>query len=111
MKSYIIKVMEDKETSNYEIINYRLKSIEDTLGELKTLLVSVPRLNDKIVIIETEQKDQKEKIESLQNQVQDIMQKPIKKDAAKWQYILDFIFKLLVGAAVMYIFSTLGVKT
>lgn len=98
---------EDKDIA---LINYRLVSIEQQISELKELLIDVPRLKDRLVITEKQSEENKNEIEELKYKVQELQNAPVKKDAARWQYILDFIFKLFVSAAVIYFFSQMGVK-
>lgn len=112
MRHIIILNMEDNgENSKLALINYRLESIENTLGELKALLVDVPRLQDRITLCEKQTDENKLDIEHLQNEVQEVSQRPAKKDAARWQYILDFVFKTLVAAAVVLLLAKIGVKS
>lgn len=96
--------------SNMELINYRLKSIEDSIVELKTLLVDVPRLNDRLVVTEKQSQENKDEIENIKKTVQDIKNQPLQKDANRWRYILDYIFKSVVAVAVIYFLSKIGVN-
>lgn len=35
---------------------------------------------------------------------------PVKKDAGRWQYIVDYIFKFVVAAVIVYAATKLGIK-
>lgn len=106
----IIEVMEHEQNTDLTLINYRLEAIENSLAEVKSLLVDVPRLADRVTLCEKQSTENKDNIEKLEKEIQDIKVKPIKKDAQKWQYILDFIFKSFVAAAAVYFLSKIGIK-
>lgn len=112
MRHIIILNMEDnEESSKLVLINYRLESIENSLGELKALLVDVPRLKDRITLCEKQTDENKLDIKQLQNEVQEVSQRPAKKDAARWQYILDYVFKTFVAVAVVLLLAKIGIKS
>lgn len=118
--------MEDKDFSNnnqvsshqqgFEVINYKLTSIENTLSDLKSLLIQVPimekdlaDLKKDLTELEFETKEQNcknaEEFRKINDKINTIENEPVKKDASRWRYIVDYIFKAGVAAACVYLFA------
>lgn len=91
-------------------IEYRLDKIDTQLDALKTLMVDsklqekdIKSIYARIEKLEADQSEIREKLEELEDA-------PTKKSAMKWDFILDYIFKALVAAAVLFIFVRLGIQ-
>lgn len=50
------------------------------------------------------------KLEDHEHRLIDVENAPNKKDASKWQYIMDYVFKFMVGGVVIYFASKMGIK-
>ena len=120
------------EQNNFGVINVRLKSIEATLSDLKDLLIKVPiMVNDmadlerrtttaetNIDVLAKEVTHLKEscksitemrvEIKSAKEELNNLKLAPIQKNAGRWNSITDYIFKGLVAAACIYLFSKGG---
>ena len=102
---------------NVKTIEYRLDKIDTQLEDLKTLMVNsrlqakdIETINTRIDRLEREQKEIREKIELQEQKLEEVAQAPMKKSASRWNYILDYVFKGLVGAAVLYFFVKTGIE-
>lgn len=116
------------EGDKMKTIEYRLDKIDSQLENLKTLMVD-SKLQEKDIKtiyeridkleqaqaelreqLEQEQIERRKQIAVQQERIEEIKNEPIKKSAAKWEYILDYAFKGLVAAAVLFIFVRLGIQ-
>lgn len=97
--------MDDKgpKLSHDELIEFRLINIEKQLDELKALLIKVPVQEEKVLTLES-------KVQVLETKVQALETKPDKKDAEKWRYIVDYLFKAVVAFVALYLLSKVGIK-
>lgn len=91
-------------------IEFRLSAIEKQLEDLKSLMVEAKLyekdlqvINNRISLLEKEQSKIKEKVEVLE-------ELPFKKEAARWEYIIDYLFKGLVASFALFVFIKLGLK-
>lgn len=93
---------------NLEVVDYRLKNIENQLSELKDLLVQVPMLNKEIADMDKRLSFAEADIKTVKEDINRMKIAPVKKSAERWQYIIDYIFKGLVALAVAYLFAYKG---
>lgn len=98
------------ENDTIGILDFRLKSIEDEIKNLKSLLVSVPIMNNAIDNLEKRVSACETNIDLLNREVSKIKNEPVKKSAEKWHYICDYIFKTIVGLGVTALIIKLGLK-
>lgn len=92
---------------NEETIGYRLDSIEETLRQLKDLLVTTQRQQDQIDILQKNQYQMQSTLDDIKVDIQELRVRPAMQDSKRWQYILDYIFKALVAAGVGALLVTL----
>lgn len=124
----------DAELNNFGVINVRLASIETTLSDLKDLLIKVPIISNDMADLERRTTTAETNIDVLTKEISHIKESckpvaemkaemktlkddisllklaPIQKNAGRWNYITDYIFKGLVAAACIYLFSKGGIK-
>lgn len=104
-----------------ETLVYRMDSIE---SQIKEINAKIDKLTDAIMqsqinnnsttkdieqIMHNQDKMQDE-ISSLKKQVAELQAAPVKKDADKWRYILDYLFKAIVACGVTAFLIRLGLK-
>lgn len=92
------------------VLDYRLKSIEEEIKSLKELLIKVPVMNNDIENIEHRVNACELNIDSLSAEITKLKNEPIKKNAEKWQFIMDFIFKSVITVIVGYFLVKVGLK-
>ena len=87
---------------NVQAIEYRLTAIEETLKELKEVIIKTA----------LQQKD----IDSLKNKTEDIAERikvlelqPYKEKSNKWEFILNTAFKFLITGICIYFFTQIGI--
>jgi len=97
--------------TDMDTIAYRMEQVEKQLSDISAKFdklsefITEARMNDndvskEIQVIKEKEIVQDRQIENLRTDVDKLRLEPMKKDANKWQYIVDFIFKSLVAAAV-----------
>lgn len=96
--------------SNIDVLDYRLKSIEDQIKELKGLLVSVPIMSNTLESLEKRVQACETNIDLLNREVSKVKNEPVKKSAERWQYICDYAFKLIVASGIGAILLKIGLK-
>ena len=75
----------------------RIKELEDTTKEISSLTVSVSKLATNMERMLTEQKSQGTRLEKLEG-----------RDGEKWRTISSYILTLIVGAAVAWVLTSIG---
>ena len=98
------------EVSEFETVNYRLEKIENSIEELRKVLVDSRIQAHDIEDMKADIIRHEGKIDKLENKVQELELKPTKEKADKWQYILDYIFKSIVAVAIGVILVKVGLK-
>lgn len=88
---------------NVQAIEYRLISIEETLKELKEVMIKTA----------LQQKD----IDGLKNKTEDIAERikvlelqPYKEKSNKWEFIINTAFKFLITGLCAYFFTNIGIN-
>lgn len=98
------------EVSEFETVNYRLEKIENSIEELRKVLVDSRIQAHDIEDMKADIIRHEGKIDKLENKVQELELKPTKEKADKWQYILDYVFKSIVAVAIGVILVKVGLK-
>lgn len=92
------------------ILDYRLKAIENEIKSLKDLLVTVPILNNELQNLEHRVDNCEVNIDLLNKEMTKIKAEPIKKSAEKWKYITDYVFKSIVAIIVGWFLYKVGLQ-
>lgn len=100
----------EEHDDNIGTINFRLSQIESSLQDVKDLLVSVKMAGKDIQELQGDYKTIEERVKKCEQDIAEIRQMPEKKSAERWQYILDYIFKFTISAAVIYFAKKMGVR-
>lgn len=98
------------ESENIGILDFRLKSIESEIKELKQFLVSVPIMNSAIDNLEKRVTACETNIDLLNREVAKVKNEPTKRSAEKWQYISEYIFKTIVAFGIGGILLKVGLN-
>lgn len=85
--------MEDE----HKRINRRLEKMEETVGEINRLALSVQSLAESVQRMCKEQERQSERLQTLEG-----------RDGEKWREVVKYLITGVVGAAVGYIMTRLG---
>ena len=78
-------------------INHRLGKVEETIGEINRLTLSVQSLAESVQRMCKEQERQSERLQTLED-----------RDWEKWREVVKYLITGIVGAAVGYIMTRLG---
>ena len=98
------------EVSEFETVNYRLEKIENSIEELRKVVIDSRIQAHDIEDMKADIIRHEGKIDKLENKVQELELKPTKEKADKWQYILDYVFKSIVAVAIGVILVKVGLK-
>lgn len=98
------------EVSEFETVNYRLEKIENSIEELRKVLVDSRIQAHDIEDMKSDILRHEGKFDKLENKVHELEVKPTKEKADKWQYILDYVFKSIVAVAIGTILVKVGLK-
>jgi Mg2+ and Co2+ transporter CorA len=98
-------------------IDYRLGNIEKTLAELKDVIIENKMQARDIRELQDEVKEFLQAINTHDKRIKDLEQAPKERSAHKWEYLIDVVMKLLIGAAatvitiaVTYTLSKMGIR-
>ena len=78
-------------------INHRLSKVEETIGEINRLTLSVQSLAESVQRMCKEQERQSERLQVLES-----------RDGEKWREVVKYLITGVVGAVVGYIMTRLG---
>lgn len=102
--------MEENEDENYKLLEYRLGQIEQTVKSMKitldnftTQMATFAAYGLRLSALEADMDKAKEDIAEMQSA-------PYKKDASKWNNVVEWIFKAIVLACMGIILAKVGLK-
>jgi len=104
------KTTEHKCDVDLGTVNFRLSQIEDSIKDLRTVVLETKLQERDIKDLSEQQTELLQAINAHDVRLKALEQKPLKEKAEKWQYIMDFIFKVLVAAAITYVLSKMGIN-
>ena len=104
------KTVEHKCDVDISTVNYRLTQIEDSIKDLRTVVLETKLQERDIKDLYEQQTELLQAINAHDTRLKALEQKPLQDKAAKWQYIMDFIFKVLVAAAITFVLSKIGIN-
>ena len=76
----------------------RLKALEETSGQIHALATSVEKLAQSVENMAKAQEEQSERLKAIEN-----------RDGENWRQIVSYVITAIVGAAVMFALSRLGI--
>ena len=105
------KAKETEHTCNVDIstVNFRLSQIEESIKDLRTVVLETKLQERDINDLNEQQTELLQAINAHDARLKTLEQKPLQEKADKWQYILDYIFKAGVAAAVTYVLVKMGI--
>ena len=102
--------MENNKDENYKLLEYRLEQIEQTIKSMKitldnftTQMATFASYGLRLSALEDEMNKAKEEIAEINSA-------PYKKDANKWNNIIEWIFKAIVLSCMGVILTKVGLK-
>ena len=98
------------EPENIGTINYRLTNIESTLAELKTVIVENKLQDKEISAVKEKLTECIQAINAHDQRIKKVELEPVESKAARWQQILDSIFKFIIGSAIAFAAVKIGIK-
>lgn len=98
------------EQENIGTINYRLTNIESTLAELKTVIVENKLQDKEISAVKEKLTECIQAINAHDQRIKKVELEPVESKAARWQQILDSIFKFFIGSAIAFAAVKIGIK-
>lgn len=97
-----------KRTSGYEVLSYRLDSIEKTLSEIKGVVTETKLQEKDIKSLADSVERILEKLDNHETRISALETEPVKNKAEKWQYITDYLFKTIVAGGIIYFLAKIG---
>lgn len=91
-------------------IDYRLNNIEQTLAELKDVVIETRLQQKDIHSLMEKQEEILNAINSHDRRIRELEQSPAKNKAAKWQIVSDTVFKGVLGAILAIVLVKIGLK-
>ena len=98
------------EQENIGTINYRLTNIESTLAELKSVIVENKLQDKEISAVKEKLTECMQAINAHDQRIKKVELEPVESKAARWQQILDSIFKFVIGSAIAFAAVKIGIK-
>ena len=100
------------EQEKREMITYRLDKIDNTLEELKEIVVETKLQRNEIDLLKIEIEKNNKRIDKHSTQIDtlfivtnDLSNADVKKAATKWKFVVDTVFKIIIGAAIVALFA------
>lgn len=93
-----------------ETIDYRLTMIEKSLEEIKSVVIENRLQRKDIEDIKTDSANSRNDLHSLDKRVRALEMQPAKEKAARWQGIVDAVYKMLITAIIGYAAVAMGLK-
>ena len=103
------KEIEHKCDVDMSTVNFRLAQIEESIKDLRTVVLETKLQERDIKDLNEQQTELLQAINAHDARLKTLEQKPLKDKADKWQYIMDYIFKAGVTAAVTYVLLKMGI--
>ena len=91
-------------------INYRLEKIEETLAELKNVIIDNKLQSKDIQELKETQQEFQNEINAHDKRIRQLETAPYKKDSEKRQTIIDFIFKGILTVVGTIVLARIGIK-
>lgn len=100
------------EQEKREMITYRLDKIDNTLEELKEIVVETKLQRNEIDLLKVEIEKNNKRLDKHSTQIDtlfivtnDLNNTEEKKAATRWKFVVDTAFKIIIGAAVVALFA------
>lgn len=95
---------------NEETFEYRLKNIEETLVELKNVVVENRLQQKDIDEMKKFRSETRNLISSMDDRIKDLENAPAKSKSSRWDTLADIVFKLVVTAAIGVVLAKTGLQ-
>lgn len=98
------------EQENIGTINYRLTNIESTLAELKSVIVENKLQDKEIASVKEKLNECIQALNAHDQRIKRVELAPVESKAARWQQVIDSIFKFVISSAIAFAAVKLGIK-
>ena len=98
------------EQENIGTINYRLTNIESTLAELKSVIVENKLQDKEIASVKEKLNECMQALNEQDQRIKRVELAPVESKAARWQQVMDSIFKFVISSAIAFAAVKLGIK-
>ncbi len=98
------------EQENIGTINYRLTNIESTLAELKSVIVENKLQDKEIAAVKEKLTECMQAINAHDQRIKKVELAPVESKAARWQQVMDSIFKFVISSAIAFAAVKIGIK-
>ena len=99
-----------EEQENIGTINYRLTNIESTLAELKSVIVENKLQDKEISAVKEKLTECMQAINAHDQRIKRVELAPVESKAARWQQVMDSIFKFVISSAIAFAAVKFGIK-
>lgn len=96
--------------SNIQTINYRLDKLEETLTQLKDVIVNDRLQQKELELIKSKLEELTNAVNAHDGRMKTLEMQPVAAQAAKWKQIADAAFKFAIGAGLSFIAVKLGLN-
>ena len=94
---------------NVQAIEYRLTAIEETLKELKDVMIKTALQQKDIDSLKNKTEDITDDLNSMDKRIKVLELQPYKEKSNKWEFILNTAFKFLITGVCIYFFTQIGI--
>lgn len=95
---------------NIETINYRLDKLEETLSQLKEVIINDRLQQRELELIKVQTSEIQAELNSQNERIKFLEIQPVRTQASRWNQIIEMSFKFAIGAALSYIAIKLGLN-
>lgn len=96
--------------NNIQTINYRLDRLEETLSQLKDVVISDKLQQRELDFMKTKLAELTEVVNTQGNRIKDLEIRPAIQGADRWKQIVDATFKFVIGAVLSFIALKFGLS-
>ena len=105
------KVRENMEQEiNIETINYRLDKLEETLSQLKEVIINDRLQQRELELIKVQTSEIQAELNSQNERIKSLEIQPVRAQASRWNQIIEMSFKFVIGAILSFIAVKLGLN-
>lgn len=94
---------------NVQAIEYRLTAIEETLKELKEVMIKTALQQKDIDSLKNKTEDITDDLNSLDKRIKVLELQPYKEKSNRWEFIINTAFKFLITGLVVYFLTKIGI--
>lgn len=94
---------------NVQAIEYRLTAIEETLKELKDVMIKTALQQKDIEELKHKTEEITDDLNSIDKRIKVLELQPYKEKSSRWEFIINTAFKFLITGLIVYFFTKIGI--